>query len=104
MINIFTILLIIGFIIFIRNKNKEQFITVSPNDTKKIVPTSTVQMIPKGTPIEKQFLQEQEYGANVNILYPNTWVDCIDSKGSGLPQWNSREKITGNVNKIILPT
>ena len=103
MINIFTILLIIGFIIFIRNKNKEQFITVSPNDANKLMPTTTVQMIPKGTPIEKQFLQEQEYGANVNILYPNTWVDCIDSKGSGLPQWNSREKITGNVNKIILP-
>jgi hypothetical protein len=106
MINIFTILLVIGFIIFIRNKNKEEFITVPPND--KMFELSKENKIifdykNKPSAIENRFLQEQEHGVNMNILYPNTWIDCIDSKGSGLPQWNSRENKTGIVNKIIQP-
>jgi hypothetical protein len=91
-----------GFIIFISNKNNE-FITISPNNKIKSIPSMTVGMIPKGTPIENQFLEEQEYGTNVNILYPNTWIDCVDSHGTGMPQWNSREETTGKVDKIILP-
>ena len=106
MINIFTILLVIGFIIFIRNKNKEQFITVSPDDKMfEISKKNKINFNYKKKPsaIEQRFLQEQEHGANVNILYPNTWIDCIDSNGSGLPQWNSRENKTGIINKIIPP-
>lgn len=103
MIRIFTILLLIGFFIFIRNKKKEEFITV-PQDDKFIQSRSMkVGMLPRITPIDKQFLKEQEYGANMNILYPNTWVECVDSDGTGVPKWNSREKTTGEANNIILP-
>ena len=116
MINIFTILLIIVFIIFIRNKNKENFISVSPDDKmfelskqnkinfnyKIIPPNPTIAELNQTIlPIEKQFLKEQEYGANRNILYPNTYVECIDTTGK--PQWSSRDNKVGIVDNLISP-
>jgi len=116
MINIFTILLIIVFIIFIRNKTKENFISVSPNDKmfelskqnkinfnyKIIPPNPTIAELNQTIlPIEKQFLKEQEYGATRNILYPNTYVECIDTTGK--PQWSSRYNKVGIADNLILP-
>jgi hypothetical protein len=116
MINIFTILLIIVFIIFIRNKNKENFISVSPNDKmfelskqnkinfnyKIIPPNPTISELNQTIlPIEKQFLKEQEYGANRNILYPNTCIDYIDTTGK--PQWSSRDNKVGIADNLISP-
>lgn len=116
MINIFTILLIIVFIIFIRNKNKENFISVSPDDKMfelskqnkinfnyKIIPPNPTMAELNQTilPIEKQFLKEQEYGANRNILYPNSHIDYIDTTGK--PQWCSRDNKMGITDKLISP-
>jgi len=116
MINIFTILLIIVFIIFIRNKNKENFISVSPDDKmfelskqnkinfnyKIIPPNPTIAELNQTIlPIEKQFLKEQEQGANRNILYSNTCIDYIDTTGK--PQWSSRDNKVGIADNLISP-
>lgn len=51
------------------------------------------------TPIEKEFLKEQESGVNLNSWYPNTWIEKIDENGN--PIYNSRENISKKSEDII---
>ena len=89
MINIFTILLIIVFIIFIRNKNKENFISISPNDKmfelskqnkinfnyKIIPPNPTIAELNQTIlPIEKQFLK---FRCLVSFYCPFYFFNCF---------------------------
>jgi hypothetical protein len=52
-------------------------------------------------PIEKQFIYEQKYGASVTPHYSNTWIESIDSNDN--PIYNSRDKVTGNIETFIEP-
>lgn len=50
-------------------------------------------------PIEKEFIKEQNDGANLYTWYPNTWIERIDENGNAV--YNSRENVTGKKETII---
>jgi hypothetical protein len=50
-------------------------------------------------PVDKQFLNEQEHGVNLNTWYPSTYIEKLDKNGK--PIWGSREKSTCSKDTMV---
>ena len=86
------------------NKNTKNFIENFNMDKIKyeepIIPTK-IEFDYNIRDIEKQFMKEQKDGVNLNILYPNRWIESFDQSGN--PIYNSRENVTGVLETFIEP-
>lgn len=65
----------------------------SEKETKEILFNYSVR------PEDKEFLEEQENGVNLNTWYPNTYIEKLDKNGK--PIWNSRSNTTGKKDTFV---
>jgi hypothetical protein len=84
------------------NKEIENFNTdrvFIPNPVENDPPKKIVFDYEDMRNIDKQFLLEQEKGANLATWYPNTWIEKINENGE--PVYNSRENVLGKREDFI---
>jgi hypothetical protein len=81
------------------NKSKKEHFNSDRIYKQDVVEPQKIKFNYDSRPIDKQFLEEQKYGANLKSWVPNTWIERVDEDGN--PVYNSRSKVTGNLENFI---